>query len=401
MLALRKHESVRKLLGLDDAKESGSREAVEAVFNKIDTDESASLTLEELNAYVKPLLPDASEAPPPAIPPPTATTPEAPPPEAPPPEAPPEGGAKMQSAFVFVKPHANVEAVCELVKKKFGEVGVSVLSDGTYDGSVIDANKYIDQHYFAIASKATIKKPAELNVPADKFADFFGEDWETVKAENRTFNALDLQTELGLTPDALEQLWDATNADNKTRIKFGGGFYCGMITVEDKKYYTFNAFFMRMRGKFTEPGKSIHYFVVEFDPSVLSWSDFRGKVLGPTNPAEAPADSLRGLLYSGWESLGLAAAPDTGDNGVHASASPFEGLAERTNWLASEYSLASDPFGSMLIAEGIPETMLKEWCVDPQVTINADGKKGSIFDQLEDLDLGACIAKCKELAAMQ
>ena len=48
-----------------------------------------------------------------------------------------------------------------------------------------------------------------------------------------------------LTPDALEQLWDATNADNKTRIKFGGGFYCGMITVEDKKYYTFNAFFMR------------------------------------------------------------------------------------------------------------------------------------------------------------
>ena len=54
---------------------------------------------------------------------------------------------------------------------------------------------------------------------------------------------------------------------------------------------------------------------------------------------------------------------------MHASASPFEGLAERTNWLASEYSLASDPFGSMLIAEGIPETMLKEWCVDPQVTI--------------------------------
>ena len=33
---------------------------------------------------------------------------------------------------------------------------------------------------------------------------------------------------------------------------------------------------MEMRSKFVTPGTSIHYYVVEFDPSVLSWSDFRG-----------------------------------------------------------------------------------------------------------------------------
>ena len=38
---------------------------------------------------------------------------------------------------------------------------------------------------------------------------------------------------------------------------------------------------MRMRGKFTEPSGSIHFFSVEFDPSTLSWADFRGAVLGP------------------------------------------------------------------------------------------------------------------------
>lgn len=43
---------------------------------------------------------------------------------------------------------------------------------------VIDKKKLIDQHYYAIASKATILKPAQLNVPADKFKDKFGEDWQ-------------------------------------------------------------------------------------------------------------------------------------------------------------------------------------------------------------------------------
>ena len=33
---------------------------------------------------------------------------------------------------------------------------------------VIDEKKLIDQHYYAIASKATILKPEQLNVPADK-----------------------------------------------------------------------------------------------------------------------------------------------------------------------------------------------------------------------------------------
>ena len=35
---------------------------------------------------------------------------------------------------------------------------------------------------------------------------------------------------------------------------------------------------MMMRRKFTAPGKSIHFYVVEWDPAQLSWADFRGKV---------------------------------------------------------------------------------------------------------------------------
>ena len=82
---------------------------------------------------------------------------------------------------------------------------------------------------------------------------------------------------------------------------------------------------------------------------------------------------------------------------MHASASPFEGLAERTNWLSGDYTFESDPFGKVLLDKGIPVEVLKEWSVDPQVTIEAGGKKGSMFDAVEDMDLDACVDRCVEI----
>ena len=155
---------------------------------------------------------------------------------------------------------------------------------------------------------------------------------------------------------------------------------------------------MRMRGKFTEPSGSIHYYSVEFDPATLAWADFRGAVLGPTDPGKAPTDSLRGILHSDWEKLGLASAPNTGDNGVHASASPFEGLAERTNWLKS--SIKDDPFGAALLAAGVSEDFLTKGTVDPQVSKPGEEKKGSLFDALEDMDYADCLAKVVEIAGV-
>ena len=36
----------------------------------------------------------------------------------------------------------------------------------------------------------------------------------------------------------------------------------------------------------------------------MSWADFRRKLLGPTDPAAAPAGSLREQIYSKWSDLG-------------------------------------------------------------------------------------------------
>ena len=303
----------------------------------------------------------------------------------------------MQSAFVFVKPHANTPAVKEVVLKKFAEKGIKVLVEGSIDGPTIDDQKLIDQHYYAIASKATMTTASALPVPAEKFSASFGEEWEAVKADGRCFNALECCKHLGIDAVELFKRWKGAEAKKKL-VKFGGGFYCGALETEGAPtVYVFNAFFMSMRGKFTAPEAAITYFVVEFDPAVLAWGDFRGAVLGPTDPAKAPGDSLRGMLNADWESLGLAAAPNTTDNGVHASASPFEGLAERMNWLQA--SIADDPFGKKLLAAGIPAETLTKWSVDPRVPM-PDGSTGSLFDALEDLDLAECIEKAVAIAAV-
>lgn len=300
------------------------------------------------------------------------------------------------AAFVFVKPHAVNDNVNDLVRKELEAKGITVLSEGELTSEQIDQDKLIDQHYYAIASKATILKPEEMNVPADKFEGFFGEKWDQVLADKKVFNALDACEKLGVSPSEMNTLWAGTKA-NKKLVKFGGGFYCGQVTANGQTLYVFNGFFMEMRNAFTAPGKKIHYYSVEWDEATLSWSDFRGKVLGPTDPKDAPKDSLRGQVLADWQKLGLSSEPNVGDNAVHASASPFEAMAERMNWLGA--TCPKDAFCTSLKESGLTEEVIKSWSVDPQVQIG-DGKKKSLFDSLEDMDAGACVAEATKLNAL-
>ena len=64
-------------------------------------------------------------------------------------------------------------------------------------------------------------------------------------------------------------------------------------------------------------------------------------------------------------------------------------MAERLNWLG--VSLEDDAFGKAMLSSGIPKDKIMEWTKDPQVPF--DGKKGSLFDFLEDLDYDDCLAK--------
>ena len=297
------------------------------------------------------------------------------------------------SAFVFVKPHANTPATRDLVANKLKEAGIDILKEIDIDGETIDKKGLIDQHYYSIASKATILPVSKIPVPEDKFEETFGESWKTVLKENRACNAMEACKRFDCTPAELNEEWQKADPV----VKFGGGFYCAKVSVNDQPpLYTFNAFFMNMRSKFVGPTNSIHCYEVEWDSNTLSWSSFRNNILGPTDPNEAPKGSIRRTILDKYKKLGLTAKPNKGDNGVHASASPFEGLAEKLNWLNRQ--IKQEPFGNALLQSGISNKQIKRWCLDPQIKISTDGGvSGSIFDELEELDADECLAKMIEL----
>jgi len=311
-----------------------------------------------------------------------------------------ESSGLKNKAFLFIKPHAVTDAVKALAKESLSNMGLNILSEGEIKAEDIDSKQLIDNHYYAIASKATILKPDQLNIPEDKFEAKFGLSWADALAGGRVFNALDACADLGIDAEEMDKQWGIHKKADKL-IKFGGGFYCGHITIEGKEpCYVFNGFFMQMRNKYVAPGLSVYYYVVEWDAASMSWEDFRSKALGPTDPVEAPKDSVRGMIYEKWEELGLKAQPDVGDNGMHGSASPFEAFAELVNWTGAD--AAAEPFGAAMLAAGISADTVKAWSVDPQVTLpDSDGKKGSLFDSVEDTNADDCLATLVKINACQ
>jgi hypothetical protein len=53
--------------------------------------------------------------------------------------------------------------------------GLKITSEGEILAEEIDKRQLIDKHYYAIASKATLLTPDQLNVPEAQFEKQFGE----------------------------------------------------------------------------------------------------------------------------------------------------------------------------------------------------------------------------------
>jgi len=116
---------------------------------------------------------------------------------------------KMQ-AYVFLKPHAVTDKAKALVTKRFAGAGIEVVEQGSLDAARIEQEKLIDNHYYAIANKASLSKPAELNPPPAKQQEFekkFGISWKTALAEGLVFNAVDGCKRLGIDGATMDKQW--------------------------------------------------------------------------------------------------------------------------------------------------------------------------------------------------
>jgi len=305
----------------------------------------------------------------------------------------------VNRAFLFVKPNAVTPQAVSLVRERLTSFSIAVVNEGVIDAATIDQDMLIDNHYGAIASKAVKLKPHELNVSpeaAGKFKSAFSEDFEAALADRKVLNAKEACARLGLTTQSLGDLWS-----NAKIVKFGGGFYCGRIAAsnrgsqEDEYVYVINGFYMAMRSMYVEPSASIRWMCLEWPESDLSWEEFRRSVIGSTDPFVAEPSSIRRTLLDDWSALGLANQPSMKENGVHASASSFEALSERMNWLSLK-SAKEDPFGEEIIAalreihslEDEAENIVEQWRSDPS---SKAAKDSGLFDHLEDRGASDCL----------
>ena len=74
--------------------------------------------------------------------------------------------AKAQQAFCFIKPHAVTPKVIALSKDMLTRAGITITGEGELTAETIDSKRLIDTHYGAIAQKATVLKPNELEPSA-------------------------------------------------------------------------------------------------------------------------------------------------------------------------------------------------------------------------------------------
>lgn len=255
------------------------------------------------------------------------------------------------SALVFVKSHANRDAVRELVEATLLERIPSgrITRAVTVTGHTIGRRRLIDRHYAVLARHATEVDVGALKIDKAKFkvrlsppvgtgilvlflsipapssnrimdcpflsssdialhhifiSSFpyvpqtaFKEKWPAVLRKKRACNALQALSRLGCNPAELEAAWRAAESESKT-AKLAPGLYVGLLSVNGGKVtYVVNGFYMAMRGKFVGDGKSIRAYLLEWDEEDCSWEDFRTNIVGATDPTKAVAGSLRRTIY--------------------------------------------------------------------------------------------------------
>ncbi len=309
-------------------------------------------------------------------------------------------------ALIFIKPHAVKDEVKAFVSGEIVNRGLTVLCEGEMSAEDIESKGCIDKHYASIAKSAMETAPGDLDVTDEKKKEFmtkFGTEWDSALELGLIFNAKQAAEKLGsmegdelvpMSGSELDKLW-ASNSS--ARVKLAPGLYVENVN-EDEPMYVINGFYMAMREKYVT-GNGIYYYVVGWDSKSFSWEHFRANIIGATDPTVADAGSIRGKMLATWEEgLDLDRAPDVGDNGVHASAGPIEGLKERTVWLG--YDAAEDPFGEKLISwtGGKAET-IAPWLDDAVVEESKNyGLKGKMFDLTEDKDTPWALMFCNNLA---
>lgn len=285
----------------------------------------------------------------------------------------------INQALAFIKPHVvDHEAVVSLIEDLFDDVGIAIVARRTWSAEEMRACGVVDRHYAANARTGTCLDPSRLplnEAARHEFSLAFDLRWEEALAAGRVVSGLVMQERLGISAEELNARWARYRAR-----KIAGGIYVAHFGEEN--LYVLNGFYPSVREVLTADGAHVLVLLLDFAPDHLPWKRFREEIIGSTNPAAADEDSIRGLLHDRQQALGITVSYR--ENVIHASASPFEALGEKTLWLP-ELPLERDPLWQALEGSGISLARLRAWR-DENPLVTLDGRTATLLDLLENLD---------------
>jgi len=285
----------------------------------------------------------------------------------------------MNRAMVLIKPGASNPETARFVQSYLTKHNIAVLRKEVMPAEVAKEKDLFNKQYFQIMANAEAD-PASLIIPPaaqERFSKAHGTSWAEAVAKGDVLSASGALDKLGLTRGQLFEQGAAKGLKLTPAIsvsQLSGG-------TEGTPKFVVNAFALHWRETFFAGFDSLTWLLVEFNPAKLPWEKFRADILGTTDPAEAPKDSIRGQLYEHWQALGLKEQPTMLYNCVHASAGPMEALHERITWTG--VTIEDDPFGRLLLASGIPKVTLDAWLQNSPVEnwyVDHEVRSGQIFD---------------------
>lgn len=289
------------------------------------------------------------------------------------PEVPLLGGAKLAPLFKMI------DALCT-------KYDVEILNIGCLGYDYLGKTGIINEHYGVIGNLAANGMKALTPELQQKVRDNF-----PGIADDRIFGALQfLQANPSITAEQLGAEWETHNTA-RTKKLAPGTHSQQMNFAGSGDCVVFVGFFPLMAAHFTATGRSIIAMPVR---SKTNWEVLRNTMIGDTDPQNAVAGSFRGDLLQNKAALDMPIV-NKGQNGIHMSAGPLEGMVELirfTSDRASGQTLATDVtnFGAAYLAAGGSKADLQTLQTNPLLNVN--GKTISAFDVTEHVDMAPAIA---------
>jgi hypothetical protein len=291
--------------------------------------------------------------------------------------------------LMFAKPEIfmvdnpdHIRASLEMIFAKLDEFGAQVDGVIIVGGKALEEKEIMNRHYGFInvmsrtaSQAATPEDRAKieelLGVSLDEYKLYGGHEFLNAHPK---YNA-----------KTLDQLWFT-----KKSARVRGGYYVQAYEADGERFVLVNGFHPVQLEHFTEPSHRIVLLLIHSD---TDWGTLRNELVGATFPEKAAPGSIRGTLYANPAKYGFSEV-GIGNNGVHLSAGPYEGVFEILNFLGSLTNFNAVEQPPLLIrkleAAGLSSVQAMAVTTNPQV--QANGKQTDLYGATEDVNSDEAVA---------